>query len=365
MKIIHCADIHLDSRMHSVYEPGRARERRNEILNSFCRMVEYASENHVSAILICGDLFDTNNVSALTASTVRKCIENHPEISFYYIRGNHDEDAFLAGLEVRPDNLFTFEQGFCRFSLGESDRINLYGAELNGDDKTSLLSSFCADASGVNLAMLHGQECEGTSELQDSLDLRLLRGKNIDYLALGHVHAPKRERLDDRGIYAYCGCLEPRGFDEPGEHGFVILDINEETGAVSDTFVPFATRHMWEVKVDVTDAEDTIDVLNRIRVAIRETDISERDLVKIFLVGSFNVETEIETDFIITALKEDFYAFRVEDNTTPYIDYEKYRMDESLKGEFVRLCMNENLDEHARGEILHLGLTAIFGGEVR
>ena len=53
--------------------------------------------------------------------------------------------------------------------------------------------------------------------------------KNIDYLALGHIHKYKQAELDQRGVYCYSGCLEGRGFDECGEKGFVLLDIDEES----------------------------------------------------------------------------------------------------------------------------------------
>lgn len=365
MKILHCADIHLDSKMSSVFEAPRARERRNEILHRFCEMVEYGYKRGVEVVLICGDLFDTSNVSSLTMSTVTKCIEAHPEMLFFYIRGNHDEDAFLSVREDRPDNFFSFGENWTEYSLGESDRVHLYGVEINGLNNTSLLESFSAEDEFINLVMLHGQAGADIATDSEALDLRLLRGKSVDYLALGHVHAYGRERLDERGIYSYCGCLEPRGFDEPGEHGFVILDIDEEAKSIRDEFIPFATRRMWEIPVDVTDTGDTADIIACMREVLSDSSFSAGDLVKVSLEGSFNVEGEIDINYISTVFKGDFYAFRVENHTKPYIDYDKYAGDESLKGEFVRLCMQENLDDRARGEILHLGLTAIFGGDLK
>ena len=59
MKIIHCADLHLDSKMTANLSKDQARERKREILRTFTRMVEYASKNDVRVILIAGDLFDT------------------------------------------------------------------------------------------------------------------------------------------------------------------------------------------------------------------------------------------------------------------------------------------------------------------
>ena len=61
-----------------------------ELLHTFVNMVERASSEGVEAMLLCGDLFDTEQVSVRTKSVVRNTIEAHPEIMFYYLRGNHD-----------------------------------------------------------------------------------------------------------------------------------------------------------------------------------------------------------------------------------------------------------------------------------
>ena len=74
MKIIHCADLHLDSQMTANLTKEQARERKREIIRTFTRMVEYAEKTGVRLIMISGDLFDTRNVSALARNTVRDMI---------------------------------------------------------------------------------------------------------------------------------------------------------------------------------------------------------------------------------------------------------------------------------------------------
>ena len=54
-----------------------------------------------------------------------------------------------------------------------------------------------------------------------------LKEKNIDYLALGHIHEYSQGQIDLRGKYAYSGCLEGRGFDELGEKGFILIDVSD------------------------------------------------------------------------------------------------------------------------------------------
>ena len=74
VKLIHCADLHLDSAMTTHLSKEKAQERKAELLRTFERMVEYARENEVEAILIAGDLFDRKNVSATARKSVRQAI---------------------------------------------------------------------------------------------------------------------------------------------------------------------------------------------------------------------------------------------------------------------------------------------------
>ena len=60
MKIIHCADIHLGSKINSALA-SIGHERKIEVRNTFMRMCEYASKNDIHIILLSGDVFDSDN----------------------------------------------------------------------------------------------------------------------------------------------------------------------------------------------------------------------------------------------------------------------------------------------------------------
>ena len=106
MKIIHCSDLHLDSKMEANLDKEKARQRKNEILLSFENMIDFANQNEVKAIIIAGDLFDKNKVSVKAKNLVRDVIIANPQIDFIYLKGNHDEENFIDG-EI-PRNLKLF-----------------------------------------------------------------------------------------------------------------------------------------------------------------------------------------------------------------------------------------------------------------
>ncbi len=366
MRIIHCADLHLDSKMNANLDRENAKERRSEILHTFERMVAYADENRVSAILIAGDLFDTGNISATVRNVVLHNITGHPEINFYYLRGNHDNDNFLSGLEEIPRNLKMFGSRWVTY-WEAGGRIAVSGLELSGGNGESAYTSLVLDSGRFNIVMLHGQESQGASkDKAEIIHIKALRNKGIDYLALGHVHAYKKERLDARGTYCYPGCLEGRGFDECGEHGFVVLDIDEDAGNYTHEFIPFARRKLYTVEVDVTDCLTTAEMVEKAELCLQEAGCGKEGLVKIVLRGTLDVECEKDIVYFQSLFRQRFYYVKVYDETGLKMDAGDYMLDQSLKGEFVRQVMADaSIPEEDRKVIIRYGLLAIAGEEVQ
>lgn len=364
MRLIHCADIHLDSKLSANLDKIKAKERKHEILATFSRMVDYAKDNSVDAILICGDLFDTHNVSALSRNTICKLVEENRGISFFYLRGNHDDINAEELFEEIPGNFYSFNDSWKEYKL--SEKVSLYGVELNNENSASAQHTFSPNPSNINIVMLHGQETEAKAgDKSEIISLKEFRNKGIDYLALGHVHEHKSAMLDGRCKYCYSGCLEGRGFDETGEHGFVLLDIDEDTERVTDTFIPFAQRRLWDVYADVSGFLNTPDIITAVREALSKSKATRDDLVKVILSGKVDVSCEKDTDFIKNNFDGEYYFFKVYDKTVIKVNPEEFMYDSSLKGEFVRNVLNdESLTEDEKGRIVKIGLSVLMGGAI-
>lgn len=364
MKIIHCADIHLDSKMNTNLSKEKAKERKAELLSTFQRMVDYAEAQRVEAIIIAGDLFDTKNVSVTARNLVRDLILAHPDIKFLYLQGNHDEGSFVAGLKEIPENLLLFGDSWVSYPLGE--RIVVTGIELNQENAGTAYHALSLDAEKINLVVLHGQDAEyQAKDKAEIIHLTGLKNKGIDYLALGHIHSYKTGRLDTRGTYCYPGCLEGRGFDECGEHGFVLLDIAEKEGKLTDTFVPFAYRNLYRIPVDITDCISTMEILERMKQQAETLGYPDSSLVAFELTGSVDVEGEKDVDFLGRQFEKRFYAVKVKDASHYRIDYTEFARDESLKGEFIRTVQAQtDLSEEEKAAIIHYGIQALAGEEI-
>ncbi len=64
------------------------------------------------------------------------------------------------------------------------------------------------------------------------------------------------------------------------------------------------------------------------------------------------------------SLGRDFFFIKSYDHSSPQIDYESFRLDRSLKGEFVRLMEEKEMSEEDRSAIIALGIKAIMGEDL-
>ena len=362
MKLRHCADLHLDSKLDANLSPEAARVRRAEILQTYLDMVEYANDHGIRAILIAGDLFDRKNISASAKTAVQSSMLQNPQITFYYLQGNHDSENFLdPGHE--PENLRLFSDEWTYY---EQDDVVIAGAAFSAKNHGRLWQSLRLDRSRVNVVMLHGQTGETDGRPGDEIvNLKALKNVGIDYLALGHIHSYRKEALDARGVYCYPGCLEGRGFDECGEHGFVVVDADVRTEKVSSEFIPTGRRRMYEVRADVSDCMNAEEMKPVVRQALSEAGCTRADLVKVILAGEVDVECAIEPEAIHTAFADGYFFLKVQDQTSLKIDPAMYIGDISLKGEFVRQVLAApDLSEEDKNRAIHYGIKALQHEEI-
>lgn len=355
MKIIHCGDIHLDSALGHNFTAAQAKLRNVELCATFARMVSYAVREQVSAVLIAGDLFDSACVSLKTADFVLEQIRSAAGVHFFYIGGNHDgsSDA-LAGRNL-PENLKTFGSAWESVRCGEAV---ITAIEPQGEGWFHMYDRLNPDSDCLNIVMLHGQI--STQPGVEQIALPLLRGKHIRYLALGHLHSYQKAPLDADGEYCYSGCLEGRGFDECGEKGFSLLEIAD--GRLRSRFVPFASRTLHEVAVDITGAETVTEILSRMEQAVSH--ICSDDLVKFTLQGCYTLQTQKDLPFLQKLMEPHFYHVKLKDESRLTVARGSYEHDISLKGAFIRLVLASDRSDGEKEKIITCGIRALNGEEV-
>lgn len=356
MKLIHTADLHLASEMESRLSPEKAKLRRKELFETFERMADYAEKENVTAILLCGDVFDEGKPGRSAIDSFIRIVEEHPSVSFLCLSGNHDES--LESLAQKPENLLCFGRRWKKYSFGN---VDVWGFEQDENNLGILYETLDPLPDRVNVVMLHGQVLRYAAKpARDTVVLPSLIGKNIDYLALGHIHTHKEERLDERGVWCYCGCPEGRGYDECGEKGFVLLKIDD--GKIERRFVPFSKRTVFEIEVDVTGCEDEAELEDRIREKVRG--IPGKDLLRLVLTGSTHVSFTVNAKRIGEYLENDYFSVSVKDKTRIFVNTAAYLGEQSLRGELSRLLLEDkDLSDEDKQQIMRCALLALEGEE--
>jgi DNA repair exonuclease SbcCD nuclease subunit len=349
MKIIHTSDIHLASPLTSRLPAAKASARSKEIEATFARICRGAENLSAEAVIIAGDLFDSEKISARLLDTVISLITSSSSVTFFYLPGNHEEDALLRSGIKLPENLKIFGEGWTYFKLGD---VTFAGLRAIKEDSFEALN---LPEGGKNIVVLHGELREYRSE--EAIALSECRGKNIDYMALGHYHSYSETKIDKRGVAVYSGTPEGRGFDEAGDAGVVVIDTEEP---LRYGFVPFAKRALRIVKLDVDGATMTHQIEEKISSAI--AGICDADLVRVVLTGRRGVEFRCDKDILTSKFENRFFYFEIKDETKLDASAEDYIYDKSLKGEFIRLCLAEKgLDERQKELIIRCGLSALAG----
>ncbi len=338
MKFLHCADLHLDAPTESRLPPEKARERRNELLSAFSRMVAAATCEGVRAIIVAGDLFDRSNITKRTKKFVTEAIAHNSDIDFLILVGNHDVNVFSDN-DSLPQNMILLSSDTDARTYGNVTVSAYSDKRIYDPDK-------------INIAVLHGSD-------KVDFDLSRMSGKNIDYLALGHYHTYSETPIDKRGVACYSGCLEGRSFDECGEKGYILIDIDADSKTLTHRFVPSSIRKIIEIPVDMTDGT----TLGRQKELLAEAlkDISRNDLVRVTVVGTYESGREKFYEHLCSALSDEFYYIEIRDRSMLKIDPSDYINDISLKGEFIRLVMAEVEDEEERSRIISCGIKALMG----
>ena len=344
MKIIHTADIHLDS---PLTQANNRPKRRLELLQALSNLSEYANNNDVSAIIIAGDLFDDQFATTTTVQGVADIVASS-SATWFVLKGNHAQGITNPNdklQQICPQIKF-FDHSWTTYTMGD---VTICGREL-GQSDAEMWQQLHLPQDTYNILVLHGDVDDDKYGL---IDKNAIAQSGAHYVALGHRHAFAEHKFG-KVAGAYSGVLEPRGFDEASQTGFVLIDTSKRELC----FVPQAIRTVQTVSVDVTGIQSEIALQNAL--LNNTSQVGAHNYLNLVLTGSVLPELNVQT--AIECLKGRFFALRVEDKTQTTLDLQQIAQEVSLRGEFVRKVLQ--LPQEQQAEILKLGLALLNGGDL-
>ena len=357
IKFLHAADFHLDAPFSSLSREA-AVQRRQEQRDAVRQLVALCNEEHCDLMLLAGDLLDSDSAWQETLDCMAESFaECNAQI--FISPGNHDR--FMPGCPydtvVWPENVHIFTKNRIESVTLPELGCTIYGAAFTAMDCEPLLEGFCVrDPEIINLMVIHG-EMKADSTYNAITEARIA-GSGLDYLALGHVHAYSGALQAGKTAYGWPGCLMGRGFDELGEKGCILGEIDRE--GCRTRFASISGRR-YEI-LTVQAGDDAAAAMEAVLPAN-----TERDIYRIYLEG----EAEpVDERALYRRFSSRFFGLTIRDRTVPKVDLWAAAGEDTLRGLFLRELKNRydaTEDEAERRSIAlaaRYGLAAMEGREV-
>lgn len=248
MLIIHTADVHLGANPDAAEPWGK--NRKQELWDSFERLIRRTAREEADLLLIAGDLFHRPPLLR-ELREVRQMFQMLKKTEVVLIAGNHDfigKNSFYRGFDW-PEHVH-FLEGDCISSVKLPGlKTDVYGFSYHRKEiREKIYDEIEPEDNGYyHILLAHGGDEKHIPYTREKL-----AKSGFDYIAFGHIHKPGMI-LSDKAVMA--GSLEPTDHTCTGVHGYVRVEVSKGRSRIS--LVPFAKREYRTMTVLLTP-EDTM-----------------------------------------------------------------------------------------------------------
>lgn len=328
MKFVHIADMHFDAPFTILSSKGELGDaRRLEQRQVFKKVIEYIKNNDIKYLFISGDLYEQNYVRKSTIEFIDNCFREISDTHIFISPGNHDpiiKNSYYNEYSWSK-NVHIFKSQLEKI---EMEDVNIYGFGFNDFicDRVNVEDINVENTEKLNLLVIHGSlDASDKLEMQyNPITTNVLRDKNFDYVALGHIH---KTNYNENTKFVYPGSTISLGFDELGEHGMIVGDI--EKSKLDLKFIKLDERVFEEKYIDVTDISSQEELVE----SIANAELDKNNMYKIILKGKRNFEINTSN---IQKLININNVLKVKNFTTSKYDLEEISKMNNLKGIFVK-----------------------------
>ncbi|MFN8670968.1 MAG: exonuclease SbcCD subunit D [Candidatus Sericytochromatia bacterium] len=349
IKVLHTADIHIGIENYGYINPETGlNSRMEDFLRSFDIIIDYAIDNDYDLVIFAGDAFKVQSPTSTQQREFAKRVYRLSQagIQTILLAGNHDlsnKYGEATAMDVygtlKIDNVYVCERprseriktkngdvqviaipyvSKSAFLTNEDyklktteevekilikkidELINFYVMSTISEDKNiPIILTFHA---GVDNAKI-GSEKDLLVGKTFSVPLSILAKKEIDYVALGHIH--KHQVLCHEPPVVYSGSIERVDFGEENEEkGFITIEL--EKNNVTYQFNKLPAREFLTINIDVTESETpNEDIIN----AIKKHDIKNKIIRLRYTI--LNTNTHVINEKEIKDLLSEAFFFMV------------------------------------------------------
>ncbi|CDM69346.1 Ser/Thr protein phosphatase family protein [Clostridium bornimense] len=357
IKVLQLGDVHFDTPFKGLGTEISS-IRKEDIRETFKKAILRGKEEKVDFILITGDLFDNKRVFKETLVYIANVLKSVSPIKVFISPGNHDpynEDSFYKLMEW-PENVHIFKSKMETVEIADRNVV-IHGVAFNEEHvEECLLHNVKGEDGKINIAVIHGDVISGGESLYNPITEEDIKESNMTYIAIGHKHKYSGLLKSGETYYGYSGALEGRSFNETGEKGVLILEIEDEV--VKEEFLSLSKRKHIDIDIDITDKSTTEEICEKICSSIGE---NSNDMIRVNLIGEIE-DIVVRENVIKEKLKDKFFYIEINDNTKEKIDYENIKKEKSLRGIFISEMLK--CDDEESTEALKYGLMALEGEDI-
>jgi exonuclease SbcD len=273
MKLIHAADLHLDSPMVGLarYDGAPVDELKNATRRALANLVDTAIEEQVDAVLLAGDLFDGEWTHFGTGVHFVKEMGRlrEAEIDVVSISGNHDAESKITKQLRLPDNVHVMSvrepETFVLEDVGVAVHGQGYAEPAVTDDLSRGYPGPVDDF--FNVGLLHTAVGGRAGHANYApCKLSFLRELGYGYFGLGHSHG--YEVLSEDPPVIFSGNLQGRNINERGPRGAVLIEVDGDEVISVDRLILDVVR--WDVvELEAAECSTLDDIAGLARVGMK------------------------------------------------------------------------------------------------
>ena len=314
MKLVHAADLHLDSALSGLtrYESAPADEIRGATRRAFGNLVSLCLEERAGLLVIAGDLFDGDwrdvSTGLFFAAQLSKLCEAGVRVA--WIRGNHDAVSQIRRSVRLPEPVIELSSDRAETHIFEDLGVAVHGQSFAKRDVTDDLAAHYPErvAGALNVGLLHtALEGRAGHDRYAPCRVETLVNRGYEYWALGHVH--QREVVHREPYVVFPGNLQGRHARELGEKGATLVSFEgDRISAVEHRSLDVVR---WaELSVSVSGAQHVDDVRAACQLELTRAAEAAQGRLLAFRV-KLHGATELDAPLRARRdeLREDLYGF--------------------------------------------------------
>ncbi len=352
MKFVHIADMHFDSPFIALSDKGNLGEqRRIEQRKIFKKVIEYIKQNKIEYLFISGDLYEHQHIRKSTIEYVNNLFKEIENTKIFIAPGNHDpilKKSFYTTFNWN-NNVHIFGPEIEKIEL---EKVDIYGFGFNDFycSNFKLENLKIENPEKINILVIHGT-LDGATSIDaqyNPMPTTILKQKGFNYVALGHIH---KNNFEKNSNIIYPGSTISLGFDEIGEHGMIIGEINTTENKLE--FIKLDETEFVELEISCTEINSIEELIEK----INEIKIEENKLYKIILTGKRNFEINIYNLYKYDLNER---IIKIKNKTKPNFNLDEISKENTLKGLFAKEILQEinskNYDEEIIEQALEIGM---------